>query len=350
MHLRVQPTEMTIRNVVIPVGQWRNLMRLALLEAMRLSSNGDSAGAWRWYLASLRYCSHHGMHGSLTDRIGGATMYSFCVERIVSWARNPALTSHQLEQSLADVRAAYELSSDPSVSIRREYFYLSNALTYVEEHPGEYNEFLEGFDPRLHNNLILPSRSRIFLKNEPELTRRLLRHQTANLLEFADEPLCRQPEELLGQVDFFDVTDSTDSVRLSSSEFRTALEKSAIAPLLLRTIVPRGIHRERAREGLLEMLLAAEWYRRETGEFPASTDELLTAPMLDEIPLDALSRSGALLGYERDPDNPQRAKVWSVGRNGVDDGGSLEHVFAPHPGRPDLGYWIGEPESTAAEL
>ena len=44
--------------------------------------------------------------------------------------------------------------------------------------------------------------------------------------------------------------------------------------------------------------------------------------------------------YERDPENPQRAKVWTVGYNLVDDGGVFEVI--PGTGPADTGYAIGE--------
>jgi hypothetical protein len=44
------------------------------------------------------------------------------------------------------------------------------------------------------------------------------------------------------------------------------------------------------------------------------------------------------LRYEREPDDSGRAKVWSVGQNGVDDGGEI----APDDySVGDVGLWIG---------
>jgi hypothetical protein len=342
MHLRVQPAEMTVyKSLSPPVFECRALLRLAHLEAERLTYLGDTASAWEWHRACLRYSCHLGMNESQFQRTMGACLYCRSVDRVVSWARDDSVTSDQFAQALADVRAAWKLSSSPSVSIRIEYFIACDELANLEKYRGVFDQTADAGMEEIR----LPPRQNLFLNDEPELTRRLLKHQVANLLQFADEPRYRQPDWLPGGVGYFNVAPQVDSEWLSPAEFRTALSNSMLGPHLLVRRGPGFIHTTRAAQGLMELLLAAEWFRRTTGEFPATVDELLTVPMLDEVPRDGLSRTETPLRYERDPDNPRRAKVWSVGEDGIDDGGSIEHV--PAVGRPDLGFWIGEPESDA---
>jgi hypothetical protein len=81
--------------------------------------------------------------------------------------------------------------------------------------------------------------------------------------------------------------------------------------------------RERAQLGLVEIVLAAEWFRREQGIFPESVEQLITAGVLDEVPRDAMSQIDEPLSYERDPSDPRRAKVWSAGHNGINTGGAV---------------------------
>lgn len=343
-HLRVQPAEITIDDTLSILFDCRYLSKLAQLEAERLRFLGDIAVAWEWLRASIRFTHHSGMNAGIINRISEETHYSLCVRRIVAWAQSSNVSSEQLAQALSDVRAAWNLSSSVSASFRAEYFYVCNELAHLEEVRSSFDRLAN--DWGMDDLRIAPKRQ-LWLNNEPELTRRLLQHQIANLLTFADEPLSGQPRQLPQHISYFDFSPPTESELLSPSEFQIATRKSLLGRnLLLRRNLTGFIHRERAHQGLLELVLAAEWHRRETGEFPASIDELLTVPMLDEIPPDALSRSGAPLRYERHQGNPQRAKVWSVGRNGVDDGGAVEQIDST--GFLDLGYWIGEPQSAPA--
>jgi hypothetical protein len=56
------------------------------------------------------------------------------------------------------------------------------------------------------------------------------------------------------------------------------------------------------------------------GAFPKTLTELVPK-YLPAIPSDPLSNPGATLGYVADPDRP---RVYSVGENGVDNGGTPE--------------------------
>lgn len=341
-HLRAQPAEMTIENC-LNVRESRGLLRLAALESERLRFLGNTQAAWEWHRASLRCASHLGMNASMIDRSLAASLHNIHIKRMLSWARDATVTADQLAQALADVREDENLSSSPSVSIRIEFFIVCDGLANLEKLREGYDTVADDFGG---DDLRIARGWQLWLNNDRERTRRLLCHQIANLLEFADEPLSGQPGLLRGDFAWFDFDPPADSVLLSPPEFHTALGDCRLARnLLLKRQFLRFIHRERAYHGLLELLLAAEWHRRVTGEFPATVDELLTDPLLDEVPLDPMSRIEVPLRYERDPENPQRAKVWSVGEDGVDDGGSLEPV--PFAGAEDLGFWIGEPSSAA---
>lgn len=93
----------------------------------------------------------------------------------------------------------------------------------------------------------------------------------------------------------------------------------------------------------LDALIALELYRRREGQFPAGLDELVP-DFLTEVPLDPFD--GNPLRYRRDESG---AVVYSVGKNLVDDQGSLK--FAPAiEARPDIGFRLdrnnSEPSSS----
>ena len=96
------------------------------------------------------------------------------------------------------------------------------------------------------------------------------------------------------------------------------------------------------REGIMEtqalrVIAALLRFRLEKGVFPAKLDDLVPAYLV-EIPNDAYS--GAELRY--DPNTASGPRLYSVGRNKKDDGGSSESVPPQPESRPaarDLVYW-----------
>ena len=96
--------------------------------------------------------------------------------------------------------------------------------------------------------------------------------------------------------------------------------------------VDDAVQRFRGRQTALEVMLAAQAYRRDKGEFPASLDALVP-DYLEAVPLDPCHRSGGRFLYRRD--SPTKALVWSVGEDGTDNDGSIES----EQGRPaDVGF------------
>jgi hypothetical protein len=176
--------------------------------------------------------------------------------------------------------------------------------------------------------------------HEPEVSQRLLQHQVANLLQHVDEPAWIRPRKVQNLA-YFDSPPSPESMVLSPAEFEAEYARSAFAEVLLLKTIPVGSTvREAVLQSALEVTLAAQRYRREFGELPETQSELVAAGMLPEIPDDPWGKPGTKLQYGRDPADPSRAKVWSVGANRVDDSGNIKsHEF----GVGDEGLWIGEP-------
>ena len=91
--------------------------------------------------------------------------------------------------------------------------------------------------------------------------------------------------------------------------------------------------RQDARQAAFEVLLAAQAFQRERGEFPENLSQLVSS-FLPAIPMDPCDPGGGPLLYRRD--DPSNAVVWSLGDDRTDGGGA---VTAPNNGRPaDTGY------------
>ncbi len=120
---------------------------------------------------------------------------------------------------------------------------------------------------------------------------------------------------------------------------------SAPADLLNQTIERADTsHREvqfkdasdRADDGLLTTLLALRAYRLKRGDYPASLDALVTSGTLHALPADPFARSAnAPFGYRRLSGDGFR--LYSVGPDGVDDGGRPIDLMRPIAGVPQNG-------------
>lgn len=332
-YLRIQLADLTLDNSVVSVSDSRTFMRLSRVAAARALDDGMPNDAWRWYRALFRFSRHTGMHGSVIDRLVGAGFHSAATEDIVRWAGNDSTTTSQIMTALADIRSDYLMTGPRSANIRAEYITENDQLHRLDE----VREFLNEF---AFSQISPPSPPEMFFANEPELTERLLRHQVANLLRFVDLPREERPPMIPGDFIYFDAMPSESDGFLPPAEFQAAVERSLLAKLtLLGSGLNRSIRREQTRQALLETALAAEWYRREQGEFPQRIEQLVDSGILSSIPFDPMSAPGDSILYQRDADDPQAAKIWSVGEDGFDDGGDLERV--PYSGPPDTGYVIG---------
>jgi hypothetical protein len=102
--------------------------------------------------------------------------------------------------------------------------------------------------------------------------------------------------------------------------------KSKELPELVQKIVdnavryaPMGFQRKHATLRCGFVAIAAERYRRQKGQWPATPDYLVKAGLLKSVPSDPYL-AGARIRFARQPDG---LIVYTVGENGVDDGGNL---------------------------
>lgn len=134
---------------------------------------------------------------------------------------------------------------------------------------------------------------------------------------------------------------------VTAPEVTRALDKrTASAPryfFVSRTMLPsigRVFEMQLWAEGKVactRIALAAERYRLDHGRFPAQLDELVP-DYLDALPVDPVDEKP--MRYLTDEDG---AVVYSVGQDGVDDGGMVEHRVEEGES-PDVGFVLLKPE------
>lgn len=335
--LRVLPRRISLNDAVggVHVGTlWSTLSRL---ESLRLQSAGDFEAAWAWHRAFFRYTRHRGRLDSEIERQVGICFHSAAVQRIVEWSERPDATAEQIEAALEQVRDDFRITESLSNTIRIEYLLAIQEAELPLEDYGPLEEFPDLFGTSLPKP---PTALGRFLSNEPEVTHRLLNHQVANLLAIVDKPRAEWPQRLRSDVSYFVLPSNRDDRQLSAVEFERQVRGSPLAQLCLLNVLSHGsVIRELATQGLLELALAAQWYRRLHNEFPQTVGQLVEEGMLPSVPIDPWSRGGRPLNLRRDETDSSRTVIWSIGDNRTDDGGNIALGQGHDP--LDQGYMLG---------
>ena len=330
--LDVSPATMTFSTHLAAAQELRSFVRIGLVDQMRCLHEGDVDEAWKLARAGYRSGGHASHRGPMISGLFGAALHAMSSGGMQRWAEHPAVTADQLRAGLAQVKADFSLYESQSNMLRTEYLALRNSLRIpgwianlgpVGGQPGDIPERVQ--------------RGFFWMVGEPELTIRLFRHIIANQTREIDQPLALR-RKLVGSglVMLFD-TDPTVARapgELDPTQIDRVVKLSIVSKMIFPVTkqVDDAVQRFRGRQTALEVLLAAQAYRRDKGEFPASLDALVP-DYLEAVPLDPCHRSGGRLLYRRD--SPTKALVWSVGEDGTDNDGSIES----EQGRPaDVGF------------
>lgn len=342
--LRSQPVDLSLDNQSNSFSEMRAITDWVRLETERLESEHNYDSAWEWLRGLFRYSRHLGMFDSELERIYGALAHDHATNLTMRWSRHDQLNAEQLQRALEELRLIDCMTAAPSATIRAEYFIKMDKLHRLDELRSVHETLRPHLSAYVDDFGIaserFPGRLELHMAHEPELTRRLLQHQVANLLAYCDLPRERRPPLLDGHLLYFDAGDSGQQGFLSGKAFQQAASRSRLPQFMLfkNHGEPGAFLRERARQGLVELALAVEWFRREHGEFPETVEDLISAGIIDKVPDDPMSRSPSSLNYQRDPWPPLCAMVWCAGQNGVNNGGVLD---AQRGAPPDMGYRIG---------
>ncbi len=312
----------------------REFARLAKLEGSRLETDGELQAAWELYRAMFRSSRHCGRHGMMTERIIGIAIHGMAAASIDKWAGHPNVDATMLRQALAEISEDYEMTSPTSAAFHEAYFSLQN-LYDDPDLPSMLVEAFGGVSQPVISEL--PTRHALFLLNEPELSRRIADHVFANWLAQVDKPRhARTPlQSHAGLLELHAPSPGAAPASPTHARLEEFYRDSRLTLLTFPTMAPFDVMvgREQSRQACLVVILAAQTYQRAHGEFPETLDPLQDG-YLDEVPADPYGAAGEAIHYRRDGD---RAVVWSIGENGLDDLGDVQ--FVPGGGwPPDIGY------------
>lgn len=267
----------------------------------------------------------------------GFALHNVASSGMQRWAEHAGVTAGQLRTALAQVKADSALFESESNTLKSEYLVLRNTMTS----PGWAGEIGDTLGGPLSDGL-MPARVAhgfLWMMGEPELTVRFARQIVANQIREVDKPLAER-RKLVGS-GFATLYDTDPTVarvpgELDANQLDRAVKSSILAKLLLPATnqFDIAVLRFRGRQAALEVLFAAQAYRRDHGEFPESLHQLVPQ-YLEAVPLDPCDPHGGRLRYRRDA--ATTAVVWSVGDDGADHEGDVES----ETGRPaDVGFTL----------
>ena len=337
--LDASPATMTFSTQLAAAQELRSFVRIALVDQMRCLHEGDVDEAWKLARAGYRSGGHASRRGPIIAGLVGIALHAMSAGGMQRWAEHPAVTADQLREGLAQIKADFALYESQSNLLRTEYLALRNSLRI----PG----WMNNLGPVGGQVDAIPARVQLgffWMVGEPDLTTRLSRHIIANQIREIDKPLALR-RKLVGSgfAMLFDIdpTVARAPSELDATQIDRAVKLSIVSKMLLP--MPKQVDdsylRFLGRQAALVVMLAAQTYRRDKGEFPESLDQLVPK-YVGTVPLDPCDHSGGRIRYRRD--SPTKAVVWSVGFDGNDNEGDVQSEQR----RPaDVGFELKPAES-----
>ena len=289
------PEGISMRTLLPVTQELRMLARLAVLEGFRRESEGDMAGAWEWYRATLRSSRHSGKHGFQVERLVGAAMHGVASKALDRWADDPRVDAPLLRRALDEVIAIDAMTAPRSETLKLEYLLFTRSMgdpNMIEDvlvsknYPDEPNDWCQ--DLPVSDATKKPIQAaRLILGDDYQRSLRVFRLMTANWLAQVDKPPSRRSRLARTGPPIYEADPSAPagSRALSPEKLGQWLDSSMLASRVYRDLsrhVP-SIDNERSRQAALVVHLADQLYRREHGQAPPSP-RALVGPYLKSLP------------------------------------------------------------------
>lgn len=322
--LNISPGKMAFDTVIDTVQAQREFARLALVEEARCLDAGELDEARQWARATFRAGGHSTRRGCLVQALVGSAIHSVSTTGLAKWAEQPGVTSTQLQEALSAAKSDYALYELRSNIMKAEYLAVCNTLAKPAwiDLLGPVNSGSAPTSPAMASVMKMG----FWVVGEPELSVRIFRQVLANQLVEIDKPVSQRQK--LGGSGFVMVFDQAPNVPLKPAHLDVAgINRACTKSFLVRLLAPaaknvdNALLRQEARQAVFEVLLAAQAYRRDHGEFPENLS-LLVPKYIATIPLDPCDPSGGQVLYRRD--EPLKAVIYSVGDDGADGGGDFD--------------------------
>ncbi len=314
------------------VQDLREFARLARARAERCLHDGDVTEAWEWLRATVRSSRHLGQRGVAIERLVGIGVFFETAVGINRWAADPRVDDRLLRRAAEQLEEVDAMTPLPSIALKCEYVMFLQTL--------ESNRPWEalGMPPASTRIPAGALSSLLFVRGEPEVSRRITQHVFAGWLEQADLPRWNRAPKAASFLGLRATPPKPG--RLTASELEAHVVSFSIARFLLPALshVEEAVDRESAHRAALRLVLAAQRYRRQHEDWPAKLEDLVPE-FIDPLPGDPFGKSGETLRLKHESDD---LLIYSLGPNELDDGGNL--LYTTGIGKPDEGIRLTRPK------
>jgi len=266
----------------------------ALFKAGRLRSEGDPSGAWNLLRAVVRVSRD--MERALPTsgtRVTAMILVQFAWEPVADWAKDPAVSPALLRQALDDLAALHALTPPISLFYRDEYQTADESFLRLSLSRVLHEQRRPGIAPS--GLFALPGDLEVYLRGEPERSRRVLRLLAANDLAWCDRPLSERPGFAVPRLRIYEHDPSAPAAAraLSPQELARWTDSTLIIPALKWRLgeLEKWEQNDRWSLNQLKETVAVSLFTRETGRPPASPAEALRRYL--PMPGDTLERDEA---------------------------------------------------------
>jgi hypothetical protein len=302
-----QPANTAVDTLLNVVQDITILGRLAGVEGSRHEEQAAFDEAWTWYRAMLRSSRQLGMHGVLVERQIGAMLHELAARRIVRWAIDPRVSARLLRSALDETLIADSMTPPLSEALKLEYLMCVRELSEMRiivfdiPMPGGRSGWLEQLVAMTGAKAEI-QRFRLRASNDGERSRRATRLLFANWLAQVDKPASKRAPIAISNPTLIYAADPTAPAAaraVAPAVLENAIDHSALARELFRPADSSGssgnpmsqapwegrelLAREPRNRATLIVKLAAELYRRDHGQPPATAGALL-GPHLKVLP------------------------------------------------------------------
>ena len=314
--LFASPLATSFDDMVTALQSFQELVGMVQCDGMWLESEGRLLDAAENYLAILRSSDLLGRHGFVTQKLHGMWNYRVAAARLIRWSEDSRLGAVELCSVLKQVRAVNQKSEPPSAGLKIDYLFTMKALSRTGwSIPLGLIEKNEKFEPYASTGM----EALLWVVGEPDVASRTFTHVLTNHLREVDKPLAeRRPMAQPPIVGLFRPPGELSSQSFPPALIERAVQRSIVANQTLEmfSMYDQEVGQDRSRRVGLELVLAAQIYFRDHGEFPAETSDLIP-DYIDSWPADPLqSTADRLMQYERE--STTSARIHSLGARGFD--------------------------------
>ncbi len=309
------------------VKNYRSMTRLLTVTALRLRAEGYADQSFGLLLCGLRCAHHHARRGDNVERLVGISIEAILSHHLVMWAQDPAVTVDLLVHAQNELQREHERRPPLRLTLEQQYLMSRDRIRSESRHEVDSEGRVNRPRAQKFGELIFA------MLGEPALGERALNHAYGNYLPHIDKPRHQRPA-MSEQYSFYE-PEPGDFAQPSAQQINDWIGCSIFGILVfpakdLVSATDRIIDRHQLRR----TALALEIYRRQHGDYPDALDALIPE-LLPEMPNDLFEPTPKPLKYRREG---VRAKVWSVGADGIDQSGQIDTF-------KDYGYSLGPMET-----